>query len=54
MSADEPDINEISNEADFVDGAIDEDEVGPDEQLLLDRKELHDLGLDNPDGIADE
>ena len=56
MSADEPDINEIGNEADFVDDAIDDDEVGPDEQLLLDRKELHELGLelDNPEGIADE
>ena len=51
-----PDVDEIGQEADFVDDAIDDDEVDPDEQLLLDRKELHELGLelDNPDGYADE
>ena len=56
MSADDADINETGNEADFVDDAIDDDEVDPDEQLLLDRKELHELGLDldNPEGFADE
>lgn len=43
-------------EAEFVDDAIDDDEVSPEEQLLLDRKELHELGLelDNPEGYADE
>jgi hypothetical protein len=36
--------------------AIDDDEVSPREQLLLDRKELHELGLtlDNPEGFADD
>ena len=55
MSVDDHDINETGNEADFVDDAIDDDEVDPDEQLLLDRKELHELGLDldNPEGFAD-
>jgi hypothetical protein len=34
----------------------DPDEVEADEELLLDRKELNELGseLDNPDGFADE
>src|SRR5438445_9693822 len=56
MSADDADINETGNEADFVDDATDDDEVDPDEQLLLDRKELHELGLDldNPEGFADD
>ena len=38
------------------DDAIDDDDVSPDEQLLLDRKELNELGLelDNPEGFADE
>jgi hypothetical protein len=50
------DPNDIGNEAEFVDDAIDDDEVDPDEQLLLDRKELNELGLelDNPAGFADE
>jgi hypothetical protein len=50
------DPNEIGNEAEFVDDAIDDDEVEPEEQLLLDRKELNELGLelDNPEGFADE
>jgi hypothetical protein len=50
------DPNDIGNEAEFVDDAIDDDEVDPDEQLLLDRKELNELGLelDNPEGFADE
>lgn len=44
------------DEAEFVDDAIDDDEVSPCEQLLLDRKELHELGLtlDNPEGFADD
>jgi hypothetical protein len=50
------DANAAGNEAEFVDDAIDDDEVEPEEQLLLDRKELNELGLelDNPDGFADE
>ncbi len=50
------DSNELGSEQDFVDDAYDDDDVSPDEQLLLDRKELHELGLelDNPDGFADE
>ena len=56
MSTSDPDPDEIGNEAEFVDDAIDDDEVTPDEQLLLDRKELNELGLtlDNPEGFADE
>src|SRR3954453_1778711 len=51
MTEDDQDPNEIGNDADFVDDAID-DEVSPAEQLLLGRKELNELGLelDNPDG----
>jgi hypothetical protein len=47
---------ELGQDADFVDDAIDDDEVSPEEQLLLDRKELKELGLDldNPEGFADE
>ena len=46
----------MGDDADFVDDGIDDDEVSPDEQLLLDRKELSELGLelDNPEGFADE
>ena len=56
MSADRADPSDIGNEAEFVDDAVDDDEVGPQEQLLLDRKELNELGLDldNPEGFADE
>ena len=56
MSTDNADPNEIGNEAEFVDDAIDDDEVEPDEQLLLDRKELAEAGLelDNPEGFAEE
>jgi len=56
MSTDTPGPDEIGNEAEFVDDAVDDDEVSPEEQLLLDRKELHELGLDldNPEGFADE
>jgi hypothetical protein len=48
--------DELGNEQDFVDDAIDDDEVDADEQMLLDRKELSELGLelDNPEGFADE
>ncbi len=44
------------DEAEFVDDAIDDDEVSPRVQLLLDRKELHELELtlDNPEGFADD
>jgi hypothetical protein len=50
------DPDEAGNEAEFVDDAVDDDEVDPEEQLLLDRKELNELGLelDNPEGFADE
>jgi hypothetical protein len=56
VSVERPDPNEIGNEAEFVDDAIDDDEVDADEQLLLDRKELNELRLelDNPEGFADE
>jgi hypothetical protein len=56
MGTDDADLDDIGNEAEFVDDAIDDDEVDPDEQLLLDRKELNELGLelDNPEGFADE
>jgi len=48
--------NEIGNEAEFPDDAIDDDEVDSDDQLLIDRKELNELGLelDNPEGFADD
>ena len=50
------DPDELGQGAEFVDDAIDDDEVSPEEKLLLDRKELHELGLDldNPEGFADE
>jgi hypothetical protein len=50
------DADEIGEEAEFVDDAIDDDEVSPEEQLLLDRKELRELGLDldNPEGFAED
>jgi hypothetical protein len=50
------DPNDLGDEQDFVDDAIDDDDVSPEDQLLLDRKELHELGfeLDDPDGFADE
>ncbi len=53
---DTPGRESLGDGAEFVDDGIDDDEVSPDEQLLLDRKELHELGLelDNPEGFADE
>ena len=53
---DDPDRDEPGEDAEFVDDAIDDDEVSPEEQLLLDRKELEELGLtlDNPEGFADD
>jgi hypothetical protein len=47
---------ELGQDAEFVDDAIDDDEVSPREQLLLDRKEFAELELtlDDPDGFADE
>jgi len=53
---DGPGPQEIGDEAEFVDDATDDDEVSSSEQLLLDRKELHELGLDldNPEGLADD
>jgi hypothetical protein len=48
------DLDEPGTDAEFVDDAIDDDEVSPEEQLLLDRKELNELGLtlDDPEGFA--
>ena len=48
--------DEPGADAEFVDDAIDDDEVSPDEQLLLDKKELDELGLtlDDPEGFAPE
>jgi hypothetical protein len=53
---DTPGPESLGDDAEFVDDGIDDDEVSPDEQLLLDRKELNELGLelDNPEGFADE
>jgi len=53
---DAPGPQEIGDEAEFVDDATDDDEVSSSEQLLLDRKELHEVGLelDNPEGLADD
>jgi hypothetical protein len=50
------DPEEQGQEAEFVDDAVDDDEVSVDEQLLLDRKELDELGLelDSPDQFADD
>jgi hypothetical protein len=51
-----PDPEDLGQDAEFVDDAVDDDDVSPEDQLLLDRKELHELGLelDNPEGFADE
>lgn len=56
MGEEPVDPNEVGNEAEFVDDGTDDDEVDPDEQMLLDRKELSELGLelDNPEGLAEE
>jgi hypothetical protein len=57
MTTDEQEaMSQPGTDADFVDDAIDDDEVSPDEQLLLDRTELAELGLtlDNPGGFAEE
>jgi hypothetical protein len=53
---DGPDRQESGDEAEFVDDAIDDDEVSVKERLSLDRKELRELGLtlDNPEGFADD
>ncbi len=50
------DHDEPGLDAEFVDDAIDDDEVSPREQLLLDKKALRELGLtlDNPEGFAPE
>lgn len=55
MSSDEPNLDDLGQDAEFPDDAIDDDEVSPEEQLLLDRKELREAGLtlDNPDQFAD-
>jgi hypothetical protein len=51
-----PDRDDLGQADDFVDDAVDDDEVSSDEQLLLDRKELNELGLelDNPEAFADD
>jgi hypothetical protein len=56
MDYDELDLDEPGTDADFVDDAIDDDEVTPEEQLLLDKKELAELGLtlDSTEGFAPE
>jgi len=53
---DDSSAQEFGDEGEFVDDAVDDDDVSPTEQLLLDRRDLHELGLelDNPEGIADE
>jgi hypothetical protein len=55
MTMDVPERDEPGEDAEFVDDAVDDDEVSPEEQLLLDRKELRELGLtlDDPDSFAD-
>ncbi len=55
MNMDVPERDEPGEDAEFVDDAVDDDEVSPEEQLLLDRKELRELGLtlDDPDSFAD-
>jgi hypothetical protein len=56
MDTDDPDLDEPGTDAEFPDDAIDDDEVSADEQLLLDKKELAELGLtlDDPEGFAPE
>jgi hypothetical protein len=56
MDNEDQDTDEPGTDAEFVDDAIDDDEVSPEEQLLLDRKELNELGLtlDDPDQFAPE
>jgi len=56
MSSDQPEMDGLGQDAEFVDDAIDDDETSPEEQLLLDRKELSEAGLtlDNPEGFADD
>jgi hypothetical protein len=44
MDYDELDLDDPGTDAEFVDDAIDDDEVTPEEQLLLDKKELVELG----------
>jgi hypothetical protein len=48
--------DDTGQEAEFVDDAVDDNEVSPQDQLLLDRKELNELGLelDDPDQFADD
>jgi hypothetical protein len=56
MNEDEEWMDNPGTDAEFVDDAIDDDEVSPEDQMLLDRKELNELGLtlDNPEGFAEE
>jgi hypothetical protein len=48
--------DEPGYDAEFPDDAIDDDEVSPEEQLLLDKRELDELGLtlDDPEAYAGE
>jgi hypothetical protein len=43
MSTDEPELDNLGQDAEFVNDAIDDDEVSPEEQRLLDRQELSEL-----------
>lgn len=56
MDTDDQDLDEPGADAEFPDDAIDDDEVSPEEQLLLDKRELDELGLtlDDPDSFAPE
>jgi len=56
MGNEDQDVDEPGTDAEFVDDAIDDDEVSPDEQLLLDKKELDELGLtlDDPESFPPE
>ena len=53
---DDFDLDEPGSDAEFPDDAIDDDEVSPEDQLRLDKKELDELGLtlDDPEGFAPE
>ena len=53
---DDSSAQEFGDEGEFVDDAVDDDEVSPTEQLLLDRKERDELGLelDKSESFADE
>jgi hypothetical protein len=56
MGVEQADPDDLGQDAEFVDDAIDDDEVDSEDQLLLDRRELNALGLelDNPEGFAED